>query len=231
LRVRDRAVLERMRAAHAAWPAATQGAFAERIVKYAGLKLLSTRPIYAAFARITRARGRSIDDVIQKTVRGFRRRRPVRQDPPPPCAALLSLLARRLERCDGSRVADPRRVRERARAGAERFAAVPGMRAPLHTHWVFTLLVDRPDELVARLRDEGFDATRVATLSALPAPAGRPELEPREARAMLARIVYVPLYPEMGWNRRLAHRRHRPAARARGVVAAAEFDVEAPARA
>ncbi len=227
LRVRDRSVLERMRAVQATWPASTQGAFAERIVKYAGLKMLTWRPVYSAFVRITRARGRSIDDVIQKTVRGFAGGDLFVKIRHRPCAALLSLLARRLEQCDGSRARARGLFANGLAQALSHAAVVPGMRAPLHTHWVFTVLVDRPDELVARLRDEGFDASRVATLSALPAPNGRPELEPREARAMLARIVYVPLYPEMGWNAaaRVADvvQQH-----ARGVVAA-EFDVEATA--
>ena len=86
-----------------------------------------------------------------------------------------------------------RRLIETAGAGVE----IPGAAAPLHTYWVFTVLSNRPDELVADLRAPGFDATRVATMSALPAPADRPELEPRESRALLARLVYLPVYPEL----------------------------------
>jgi dTDP-4-amino-4,6-dideoxygalactose transaminase len=91
------------------------------------------------------------------------------------------------------RTAHSRRVIDAVGAGLE----IPGSAAPLHTFWVFTLLSNRPDELVAHLREAGFDATRVATMSALPPPADRPHLDPREARALLARIVYLPVYPEL----------------------------------
>ena len=62
---------------------------------------------------------------------------------------------------------------------------------------VFTLATARPQELVARLAQAGFDATQAATLRCVPAPAGRPESEPRAAQEILARTLYVPLYPEM----------------------------------
>jgi dTDP-4-amino-4,6-dideoxygalactose transaminase len=72
---------------------------------------------------------------------------------------------------------------------------MPGSHAPVHSFWVFTVMSNRPEDLVDRLRKQGFDATQAATMSAVPAPAGRPALEPREARAMLARLVYLPVYP------------------------------------
>jgi dTDP-4-amino-4,6-dideoxygalactose transaminase len=74
---------------------------------------------------------------------------------------------------------------------------VPGQRAPLHTHWVFTVLADRPQELVSALRAEGFDATQVATMKSVPAPQGRSELAPRQAEEMLKTMVYLPVYPEL----------------------------------
>jgi len=50
---------------------------------------------------------------------------------------------------------------------------------------------------VTELRDAGFDATRAASLRTVPTPKDRPELEPREAQRILARTVYLPVYPEM----------------------------------
>ncbi|MCY2962011.1 MAG: DegT/DnrJ/EryC1/StrS family aminotransferase [Planctomycetota bacterium] len=222
LRVRDRAVLERMRAVHATLPRSTQLAFAKRTFKYGGLKALSWRPVYAAFFALCRARGRSVDDVIQKTVRGFPGGDLFVKIRHQPCAAMYSLLARRMERSDGSRVAERAELGDGLARAIGDLVAVPGMRAPVHTHWVFTVLADRPDELVERLRAAGFDATRIATMTALPAPESRPELEPREARALLSRLVYLPLYPELG-RARLSHlaelvRQHA------GSVAASSLD-------
>lgn len=224
LRVRDRAVLERMRAVHAGLPRATQGEFAKRIAKYAGLKALSWRPVYATFVASCESRGRSVDDVIQKTVRGFPGGDLFVKIRHQPCAAMFALLARRLERCDGSRSAERADLGNGLARAIGDLVAVPGMRAPIHTHWVFTVMADRPDELVKALREAGFDATRVATLTAIPAPEGRPELDPREARALVSRLVYLPLYPELGRERtaQLADlvRRHA------GPAAAPEFRVQ-----
>jgi dTDP-4-amino-4,6-dideoxygalactose transaminase len=189
-----------MRALHAAWPAQGQAQFAQRVAKYAGLKALSSRAVYGGFVRWCESRGGTIDDVVQKTVRGFGAGDLFVKLRHQPSTALLKLLARRLEHCDGQRVAQRAALAGRLAEAIGNAVAVPGLRAPLHTHWVFTLMAERPDALVEALRVRGFDATRVATLAALPALAGRPELESREARTMLARLVYVPLYPEMRWE-------------------------------
>ncbi len=198
LRVRDRAVLEGMRAAHAQYPRATQGAFAKRIGKYSALKALTWRPVYSAFVRINRAQGRPVDDVIQRTVRGFPGGEFFANIRHRPSTAMYSLLARRLTRCDGARIAERARLGDELAFAIGDVVLVPGMRAPLRTHWVFTVVAERPDDLVARLRADGFDATRVATLSALSPSDGRADAEPRDARALVSRLVYLPLYPELG---------------------------------
>lgn len=224
LRVRDPAVLARMRATHAALPKASQAEFAKRVVKYAGLVALTWRPVYATFVATCDMRGRSVDEVIQKTVRGFPGGDLFQKIRHRPSTAMLALLARRLERCDGRRTAKRARVGEELVRALEGAALVPGSRAPLRTHWVFAVAVDRPDELVTALRERGFDGTRVATMTALPAPESRPETDPREARALVSRLVYVPLYPELGSDgiARMAEivRRHA------GSTAAARLDAE-----
>lgn len=197
LRIRDRAILTRMRAAHATWPAQSRAGYARRILKYGVLKAITQPLLYSGFVAGCRLFGTTHDAVIQSTVRGFKGGdffQKLRHRPSPP---LLALLHRRFER--GSE----RRVRRRVERAHRLVARVgqglecPGRAAPLHTFWVFTVLSNRPDELVTRLFEAGFDATRIATLSALPAPADRPELDPREARALLARLVYLPVYPEL----------------------------------
>jgi dTDP-4-amino-4,6-dideoxygalactose transaminase len=201
LRVKDRAILERMRAVHAQWPSQSRGGYAKRILKYGMLKAISQPLLYSGFVHACRACGTTHDAVIQSTVRGFKGGdffQKIRHRPSPP---LLALMHRRFvkgstKRIKG-RIERSRRVIDAVGSGLE----IPGVAAPLHTFWVFTLLSNRPDELVAQLRAAGFDATRVATMSALPPPADRPHLDPREARALLARIVYLPVYPELPSSR------------------------------
>ncbi|MBL8860147.1 MAG: DegT/DnrJ/EryC1/StrS aminotransferase family protein [Planctomycetes bacterium] len=197
LRIKDRYVLDKMRAAHVHWPRQSRWGYTQRLFKYALLKSISYPLLYSGFIRACTWCGTTHDAVIQSTVRGFKGGdffQKLRHRPAPP---LLSLMRRRLMQGSSQRVeqrtARGRRLIDAVGPGLE----VPGVRAPLHTYWVFTVLSNRPDELVATLRSEGFDATRIATMSALSAPADRPELEPREARALLARLVYLPVYPEL----------------------------------
>lgn len=197
LRIRDRAVLGEMRVRHARWPVAKRGAYANRILKYGALKAVTNPVLYGAFVSVCAQRGKDIDQVIQGTVRGFKGGDFFAKIRHQPSAPMLSLLRRRLENYAGARV--EKRI-ERAhelikRAGSA--LAIPGAKSQEHSFWVFTAIARDPGALVARLREGGFDATRVATLAAVPAPAGRPELEAREASALLAQTVYVPVYPEI----------------------------------
>jgi len=192
LLVRDRAILEGMRARQAAQPVQSRRNYSKRILKYAGLVALTKRPCYATFVKALEVLGKDHDQVIQGTVRGFAGGDFFEKIRHRPNAALLALLARKLEsrsswRVDGRVARGERLVRLLAEAGGR----------PFHSFWVFTILVDDPDRVVAELRAAGFDATRAASLRTVPVPAGRADLEPREAQRILARNVYLPCYPEM----------------------------------
>lgn len=195
--VRDPALRARMREEQARYPLQKSAAFFWRLWKYAGLKALTLPPLYTLFVRACAARGKSHDEVIQGTVRGFAGGEFFHKIRHRPSAALLRLIARRLADSDG------RRVQARTRAAlmlrelvGERFE-IPGGAAPFHSYWVFVIAADEPQPLVARLRAAGFDATQVATLRSIAAPAALPESDPRAARELLARTIYLPLYPEM----------------------------------
>ena len=198
--VRDRLIRERMRERQAAQPLQGRGAYFQRILKYAGLATLSKWPCYALFVRLCRMLGKDHDAVIQGSVRGFAGGDFFAKIRHRPNAALLSLLARRLESNDGWRV-DGRLARARRLASRlPESLVIPAAKAPFHSFWVFTVLADDPDRLVALLRERGFDATRAASLRSVPAPQpanGRSFEEPREALRILARTVYLPVYPEM----------------------------------
>jgi dTDP-4-amino-4,6-dideoxygalactose transaminase len=198
--VRDPAILERMRAAQASYPVQERQKYFTRILKYSSLVALTKRPLYTAFVRWCRVRGVDHDQLIQGSVRGFAGGEFFEKIRHRPSAPLLRLLARRLEsrnrwRIDG-RVARAQRLLQ-GLARAQGRVAVPGADLAFHSHWVFTLLVDDPERVVLELREAGFDATRAASLRSVPAPSGRPVLEPREAQRILSRTVYAPCYPEM----------------------------------
>jgi perosamine synthetase len=196
--VSDRELLARMRASQSEQPLQERRAFARRLLKYSGLKALSYPLSYALFVRACALAGKDHDKVIQGSVRGFAGGEFFAKIRHQPSAALCSLVARRLAAADGSRVAARVEKAERLRARLPGWLEVPGGESSLHSYWVFTVATDDPDRVVALAREAGFDATRAASLSVVPAPAGRPELEAREARALLARLVYLPVYPELG---------------------------------
>jgi len=198
---RDAALAARSRTAHAAYPRACSKAFLKRVLKYVGLKFISLPLPYACFVRWCRWRGHDYDAVIQASVRGFGRDELLKRLRHQPSRGLLALMLRRIAHADGAR------VRARKAVGDELMHAlmqsrdgvreVPGSAAPYHDHWVFTVLTDEPTALIERLRAAGFDATSTATMRSVPAPGDRPDLAPHAAERMLARLVYVPMYPEL----------------------------------
>jgi len=68
-----------------------------------------------------------------------------------------------------------------------------GRRARERHHWVFALGTSEPAQLVRALRAAGFDATARSSLVPVEPTAGG--AAPAESRALLQRLVYVPLAP------------------------------------
>jgi dTDP-4-amino-4,6-dideoxygalactose transaminase len=198
--VRDPEVLSQMRARQASQPVQSRGAYAQRILKYAALKALTNPLLYGMFANLLLASGKDIDRVIQGSVRGFAGGEFFVKIRRQPSAPLCALIARRLA---ASAAGCGRRVRDRMhcalalRAKIAGAVEIPGADATFHSYWVFAIQSRDPARTVASLRERGFDATSVASLSVVPAPHGREHLEPRQARQILERTVYVPVYPEL----------------------------------
>lgn len=186
--VRDAALLQRMRALHEARPAQSRCAFGARVARFVAVSRLIRPTAYALLSRACSAFGADFEAALQSAVKGFpggaeamlsdiRRR---------PSAPLLSLLAHRLERFDGSRLAARAANGERLRAVAG--VRLPGHLQPVRTHWLVPFVSAAPAELCAVLRAHGFDAGQGTTsLTAL---------EDLGA-SWLRRVVYLPAYPEI----------------------------------
>lgn len=195
LRFRDPAWARRIREAQASLPLQSRGAFLARLLKYAVLRFLLLRLPFTLFVWGCRLAGRSHDEVIAGAVRGFAGAELLAAIRRRPSAPLLALLHRRIR---GFR---ERSIAERIRAAEQGFGALgdpprPGRSAFEHSHWVVPLLTDDPDAVAERLWRAGIDATRGASsLHVAPAPPGRPEADPVEARTAMARVLYLPLNP------------------------------------
>jgi dTDP-4-amino-4,6-dideoxygalactose transaminase len=197
LAFRDRELLARTRGQQEAFEAQPRREFAQRVLRFAVVKALLYRVPFTLFCAACRLAGRSPDEVISRSARGFSGPDffgSIRRRPSPP---LLATLARRLRRFDPERIVRRTRTAEAARARLKALA-VPGAQAPSHSYWSFPVLSSAPDELLRHLRQHGFDATRGAwSLYAVPAAAARPEQTAPEAHDAMRRVVYLPVYPQV----------------------------------
>ncbi len=197
IRVRDRGLLEQLRARHAQYPVQRRRQYAARLLKYAAFKALSGPTAYGLLLRLWRAMGWDYDRLVNGSVRGF----PgpgffsrIRQQP---CAALMALLERRL------RTYDPGRLERRAAQGEllarllEPRIACPSRGAAPHNSWVFPILVENPAEVIAALRENRFDATQGHSMCVVAPPPDHRERQAVRAARILSKIVYLPLYPEL----------------------------------
>ena len=198
LKVRDRSVLERMRARQRDWPVQGRRAYAAGVLKFLAFSLVTRPLMYGLVARFHHLTGRDFDRLVNSSVRAFKPGKLLSQLEVRPSAPLLAMLAHRLDTFDDNR------LRRRAEAGAWLASNLPGglqavgsgMNA--HTHWLFPVVAKSPDELIAACRAAGFDAARGASsVAAVAPPAGRPEAEPLDARRMMGGLVFLPAYPEL----------------------------------
>ncbi|TMF38329.1 MAG: DegT/DnrJ/EryC1/StrS aminotransferase family protein [Chloroflexi bacterium] len=200
LTVRDPALLDRMRAVQRGWPLQTRRAHLRRIVQTAAFVAFTRPLLYTAVARVSRAMGRDFDRFVNSAAHSFpagSTEELVGRLEQRPSAPLLRFLRHRLGTFDHAR------LQARSASGKRLAALLPsglhvGGFALDHSHWLFPVVIDQPDGLIDAVRAAGFDAARSASsVTAIPAPASRPDLEPRCARELLSRLVFLPAYPEL----------------------------------
>lgn len=174
-------------------PVQSRGRFLRRTLRFMVVRALLNPLPFGVFYRICSARGRNHDDIVNHSIRGFSGPEFFTNIRHRPNAPMLSLLARRLERFDGSAVA--RRIAA-ARRAVELMGDVdrPGTAAKAHSYWTFPLRVDDPDDFCRHLWTRGFDATRGKwSLFTLRAPEGGDYEAASEAEACMGGVVYVPV--------------------------------------
>jgi len=236
LTVRDPRLLQQMRLRQASYPVQSRRSYVRRLLKYGALKAWSSRVAFGVLISALRAMGRDPDRAINGSVRGFRTGGLLERIRQRPSAPLLAVLERRLRTFDVHRLEDQREKGELLARLLNHRVACPAATVVPHTHWVFPILVDHPKQVLAGLRQAGFDATQGQSLWVVAPPRDRPWLEPTAARDVLSHVVFLPLYPEMSTRaiRRMAQvvlgecggdaaKRGLVAARSRGGVAVCSF--------
>lgn len=187
----------RMRAIQNQQPVQLSRGLPLKVLKFAGLKLVSHRRVFGAIAWLGRRFGRSVDDILGGLTRGFSGENLLSQLRRQPAAGILRLLDRRMRTYDTRRIERRTRNARRIVANLELESAQPELRDPQHSFWLFPLLSDRAADLIAELRRHGFDTTQRGRMEVVPPPPERPRLAASVASNLLERTVFLPCYPEL----------------------------------
>jgi perosamine synthetase len=197
VRVRDADLLARMRAAQESYPLQPRLPYLKRLAKYAMLKGLAARPICASFVFLCRTIGCDYDRMVNAAARGFPGDDFFAQIRRQPSSPLLAMLERRLRRYDAGRSERHVAKGKALAASLQKTFSCPGAAVAPHTYWVFPILVERPAELLEHLTLAGFDATQGQSLCVVAPPADRAGQNAAAAANLLAKVVFLPFYPEM----------------------------------
>jgi perosamine synthetase len=200
LRVRDREVLCKMRRIQASYPQQGRGGYSKKLLEVLGLVAVSRPRHYGLLSRACAWLGYDLDTLVGGVVRGFPPHETAatffRRLRHRPSAPLLAMLYRRLRTFDGERLARRTSTGERFARGLRVGDLHPGQRSTQRTHWLFPVVVEDPEALVASLRRCGLDASRATSnIAVVEASAGRSS--PTEASLMMSGVVFLPVYPEL----------------------------------
>jgi dTDP-4-amino-4,6-dideoxygalactose transaminase len=197
LRIRNPELLRRMYTRQAEYPRQSSWRYFRRVLKAAGLKLLSTRPLYSSFVRGCRMLGRDHDRFIRGSLRSFGDgadlRRVLRFRPAEP---LVRVLRRRIRQFDDQELLARTANAERLAAGLSGRGAAPLPPRPGDTFWVFPYRSSDPKHLAEHLLTHGFDIARQSSLVAVEPP-GTPYPAPNTARELIRTLVFLPAYMEI----------------------------------
>ncbi|MBP1624019.1 MAG: DegT/DnrJ/EryC1/StrS aminotransferase [Acidobacteria bacterium] len=196
-RVRNPKLLAAMRRRHADYDVQSRATYFGRVLKYVLLKAATTPPAFRCLVGALRLLGKDYDRVLNSSVSGFPVDRLFELIRRRPCAPLIRLLSRRFSDFNVAR--RQRRV-ERGRRLAQALSGAlicPASHVSPHAFWVFPILTDEPDAVRLELARHGFDATQGHSMIAVDPPPGRPDLDPRETRRFLSRLLFLPFYDEL----------------------------------
>ncbi len=197
LRVRPAELRARMRAIQATYPLQSNSDQAKRALKFAGLKILISRPVFALLDLYFRWKGKSYDEGVSNAVRDVAKQKTPKQLRRRCSAALLRLMLRRLRQDVGPELAERTRLGRKLRDLVKDAGVLPATNAAYHDYWVFPIIVENPSETIAALRAAGFDACDLPRSEAIAPPEGRESLRAVVAEKTLQNLIVLPCYPEM----------------------------------
>ena len=190
--IRDRQLARDLQTRQSCYPIKSNGSYRKRLIKYCGLKTISSPPIYHQTLNLLRLGQQDIDGAIGASARGFSSAELIPQLRYQPATLLLNLLAHRLQTCPSYQ---PRI--DKAKALLEQLSQhlpeikIPGSATATHSFWLFPILYHAPQQLMEQLRDRGFDATRGNTSIVAMTPANGIPLP--NATHLIQHLLYLPL--------------------------------------
>ena len=196
-RVRDTGEREALKRRLEEYPRRGRAGFVWRVIKYGGVKLVSSPWFYGMFVRVCRYLRADFDEVIIASVRNFKSDElflHIRQQPP---VAQLALLRRRLlQSCNGH--LDGRiEAGDFAREQLREFVDIHGVDNSSHTYWLFPVRSVAKEQLVADLHAEGFDATCSSTQLQAVEPSEAGGTRAVECESYIDGTVYLPIYARL----------------------------------
>ena len=189
VRVRARDLRERMSHILKQDRVQSRWSFGQRLIRFGWVKCLSSRWSLRVLRSVLRWSGQEFDSVANSLGRSFVGARSLSQFRQQASSPLLCLLNRRWKHYDVSRI--KRRVML-GRFLDKRIGVRHGLN---YSYWVYPLFVDNPGELVERMIDEGFDATRRNRMTVIQST--KREQQAPAAKFCWQRVVFLPWYPEL----------------------------------
>ena len=183
-------LLDRIRDLQSAYGRQSRVAFASRLAKYATVKAALNPPAFGAILKICKALRIDHDRVFARAAKNFSGEFSISRFRKRPCRGLLQLMARRIEQS----ASDDTAVR-RLEIATE-FAQQLDL-APFDAGWLVPVVVDEPEEVVARLRSVHVDVAQASRLTVVRPPTGRPELTAVSAEELLRDLLLIPVHPDM----------------------------------
>jgi perosamine synthetase len=183
-----------------AYPTQSTLAYFKRVVKYGFLKFLSYRLPITVFIATLRLLGKDYSEILKKSVKGFPADKLFLRIRQQPCAALLSVLKRRITSFDERRLERHCELGELLRDHLGQQYDLPGSAATSNYFWVFPVETDNPLETIQNLRACGFDADQRGSMVKVP---NAPTMKDAAVQSIsttnriLDNSVFLPIYPAM----------------------------------
>ncbi len=197
VRVKDPEIRHKMQRIQSAYPVQSHRVYFVRILKFAALKIATTRLVMGLIYKIFALFNKDYEDAFGNSVRGVAKLGSAAKLRFQPNSALLAMIMRRLTKWkDGALEARTRTAKKLLNYLGDR-VPVPAKQNSVHTYWAFSIVVREPKPLIRTLRRAGFDAANLPKSQAVEPPADRPELLPAVARDTLQHLVVLPCHPGM----------------------------------